>query len=110
MKARPLFILAGMCNGEFCVRERSRETWDWNFITGGCRPLAAPRQATSEDTNVIGEICDRERDNAQIIERHRRVEWRNDPAIAFRNDTKWRKVNPSYPIHRRNDGLPDHWH
>jgi len=110
VKVRPLFVLSDVRDGEFCVGKRTGKTRDRNLVTRCRRPLAAPRDATGEDANIIGEIRDRERKSVQVIERRRRAEWRNDPAVTLRDDAQRRKVNPPRPIDRRNDGFPDHRH
>src|SRR3984957_21167592 len=105
MKARPLFVLARVGNGELSVRQRSGKPRDRNFTTRGCRPLAAPCQATGKDTDVVGVIRDRKWNRAQVVERRRRAEWRNNPTVVLGDDAQWGKMNLPCPIHRRNDGL-----
>ena len=91
MEPRPLLVLRRLGDGKFGMCKRSIKTRNRYPAASGGWPLIAPGQAAGEYADVIGEICDRERNVAQIVERGRRAEWRNDPAVALRDDADWAK-------------------
>src|SRR5271154_2451371 len=74
------------------------------------RPIATAREAARVDAHIVGVVSDGEGNRAQIVERLGRPEWRQDPPLAIRYDSKRRDVDTTPGIDRGDDRFTDHRH
>jgi hypothetical protein len=110
MESRPQFVFADARNPIGNMRKAIGEARHGRLLARRGQPIASSSQAAGENAHVIGMACHGEGNDAQIIERLRWSEGRQDPLLAILYHAERRHMDAAFAIDRGEDRLADHRH
>ena len=103
-------ILPHLDDNKFEMRQGRRQARRGDNRRGGQGPIATAGETSGEDAHVVGQVRDGVGGMAQVLQRRRRVKRRQNPAVAFGDQTQRRKMRLPAHVDGGHYGFADQRH